>query len=266
MPEVEALPEVAPAIEASKPTTEPTQLEAGPDGEPKAEAPPKTESELRLEQLERENKRMQRGIDRRTRQLAEERARHLTPIDRNNDNGADDSEPVTLSRSELAKIVKAEAEKLAPDLATRKTEIERRNGVIQSFEKTWGKEKFDEVASDLDDAFGGLTDRAGNTKPAADAIFEADDPVKVIEYLSDPENLDEAERLSRLGPIQAGKAIAKLEAKLAATPAKPKAQASKASAPIESIRSHGATNAVPKPSNTRAWIQHQNEMERAGKL
>lgn len=221
---------------------------------------------------ERERARMQRGIDRRTRQLAEARAeaeylrQQLTRGRSKQDNSAsaDDSEPLSLTRAQINEMVKAEAEKLAPTLKNQALEVERRQSVIQSLAKTWGQEKFDELSSDLDDAVGGLTDSSGSIKPAIEAIFEADEPAKVIEYLADPDNLEEAERIARMGPIQAGKAIAKLEVKLSTQAPKPKTKVSNAPAPLEAVRGQGKVTGAPDPTDTKAWMRWRNEQERKG--
>jgi hypothetical protein len=221
---------------------------------------------------ERERLRMQRGIDRRTRQLAEARAEaqqlreQLTQGKKTADNSsaADDSEPLSLTRAELKELVKAEAAKLAPTVHSEALEVERRQSVVQSLAKTWGQEKFDEVSSDLDDAFGGLIDGSGKPKPAIEAVFEADEPARVIEYLADPDNLEEAERISKMSAVQAGKAIAKLETKLSTEKPKPKTEVSKAAAPLEPVRGQGAVTAAPSPSDTKAWIAWRNEQERKG--
>ncbi len=224
---------------------------------------------------ERERQRMQRGIDRRTKQLAEERARRehlerqvadLTQRTNrgNNDASGSDSEPLTLTREQLQEMVKAEAAKLAPTLKEQNAEVERRQGVVQSLAKTWGQERFNELSSDLDDAFGGLTDSSGRPKPAMEAVFESDEPAKVIEYLADPENAEEADRIARMSAIQAGKAIARLEDKLKADAAKAKPQPSRQPPPLESVRGQGGAPGAPDPSDTKAWIRYRNEQERKG--
>lgn len=222
---------------------------------------------------ERERQRMQRGIDRKTRQAAEAKAEaaqlraeldrlRAGSIDGTNRQPQDDSEPVSLSRAELARLVKEEAAKLAPTIKQQEAEIEHRTGVIQSLAKTWGQEKFDTLAAELDDTFGGLADASGRPKPATDAIFEADDPAAVIEFLADPENADRAEAIGRMGPTQAGRAIAKLEAEIAAKKADSKPRASNAPRPVEALRGAGTTNGAPDPRNVKAWIKYQNEQER----
>lgn len=242
-----------------------------PDGaEVKAEEAPKPEKtahELRIEELERGNKRMQRGIDRRTRQLSDANAQLALTRGQNQANyqpTADDSEPLSLTRAQVDELVNARAQQLAPTLRENALEAERRQSVIQSLAKTWGQEKFDEISSDLDEVFGGLTDRSGKPKPATEAIFEADEPAKVIEWLSDPENSDEAERISKLGAVQAGKAIAKLEATLSTMTPRPTSKASKAPAPLEALRGTGPVGTAPDESKMTdsQWEQFNLDRKR----
>lgn len=268
-----ANPEPAASSDAKTIDVQATEVIAGDEnteGEPKEGDDQQVKPEKTPE--ERERARMQRGIDRRTRQLAEARAeaeylrKQLTQGQNKADNQAtaNDSEPLSLTRAQINEMVKAEAEKLAPTLKDQALEVQRRQSVIQSLAKTWGQEKFDELSSDLDDAVGGLTDSSGSIKPAIEAIFEADEPAKVIEYLADPDNLEEAERIAKLGPMAAGKAIAKLEAKLAAQAPKPKTKVSNAPAPLEAVRGQGKVTGSPDPSDTKAWIKWRNEQERKG--
>lgn len=209
---------------------------------------------------QREIERLRRGIDRRTRQLAEARAqlgvgRPAGASSNQQVPGDDDSEPLTLTRAELQQRIKDEALRLAPTLRSQEAETERRQGVIQSLAKTWGQERFDQVASDLDDALGGLADSSGRPKPAIEAVFEADDPARVIEYLADPDNADEAESIARMNSAQAGKAIAKLEAKLGAKPAAP--QTPKAPPPIEPIRGRGESQKHPSDMSDKEFAAYR---------
>lgn len=228
--------------------------------------PEKTAEERRLSQL-------QRAVDRRTARLARAEAENahlreqlgLTRPREGASNTGTDEEPISLTRAEFEERVKAEARKLAPTIQEQAAEAERRQGLVKTLEKAWGAEKFDELSSSLDDVFGGLTLADGRAKPATEAIFEADDPARVIEWMTDPDNADEAERISKLGPVQAGKAIAKLEAGLAKEAAKPKADVSKAPAPLGAIPARGTVSTVPDPSDTKAYIKWANEQERKGK-
>lgn len=243
--------------------------QTGEEGQQEAEKKPEKTPE------QRERERMQRGIDRKTRQAAEARAEaaalrreldHLRgSASAQNNAPQDDSEPVSLSRAELAEMVKREAEKLAPALKQETAEIERRRGVVESLSKDLGQERFDALAADLDEAIGGLADRSGKPRPATDAIFEADDPRAVIEYLADEENADEAEAIGRMSPVQAGRAIAKLEQKISAIKAQDKPKPSKAAPPLEPLRGQGgSTNSAPNPADTKAWIRWRNEQEKKG--
>lgn len=257
-----ALPPGTPA-EASEPAetqavaVESTETEQPAEPSEKAEEPKKEKTPE-----EREIARLRRRVDSLTRQKYELKA--VAP--QRQDTQASDDEPVTLSRAELAKYVSEQAKQLAPEMNQQQAEIERRQGVVSSLAKSWGQEKFDELANELDDAFGGLTDSRGAPKPATDAIFEADDPKAVIEFLTDPDNADEAERIARLSPIQAGKAIAKIELKIAEAKSKAKPKPSNAPSPIESVRGGGVVpNGMPDPSNTKAYIAWANAQERASR-
>lgn len=214
---------------------------------------------------EREIARLRRRVDNLTRKKYEYEAQlQSQPTSRNNDapNDSQDDEPVQLSKRELQALIDQEAKKLAPTIKQQDAEIEHRKAVVQSLAKTWGPEKFDSLASDLDAAFEGLADRSGKPKPATDAIFESEDPATLIEYLADPEHADEAEAISHMNAVQAGRAVAKLELKLAAQKDSAKPQPSKAAAPIEPARGKASMNNAPDPSDTKAWMKWANEQER----
>ena len=210
---------------------------------------------------------MERSMRHAQRQLGAFQERlQSAPEVRHNQPTQDDSEPLSLSRQELERLVQEEARKLAPVLKDQETVIEQRRRVAEGLAKEWGQDGFNQRAQDLDAAFGGLTQADKSPKPAVDAIFEADDPKAVIEYLADPDNATEAEAIARMGPIQAGKAIAKLEYKLSAKKVTDKPQPSKAAPPIESERGQGTINRAPDPSNTKAWIAWMNEQEAKRRL
>lgn len=234
------------------------------EGEPKTK-PEKTEEQRRIDKL-------QRGIDRRTRREAEARAelaqtkRQLEELlatqSRATNSPQQDDAPLTLSRAELAQMVKSEAEKLAPTLNSQKAEIEHRTKVIEGLAKDLGQERFDELAADLDENLGGLQ-RNGKATPATEAIFAADDPKAVIEYLADPEHADEAEAIGRMDLLRAGRAIAKLETKLEQSKALDKPRRSNAPEPVEPAkRGGGVISNMPDPSNVKAYIKWANEQDR----
>lgn len=217
---------------------------------------------------QRELDKARRKIDRLVRQREELRAQvgqrlpnHAEVSDNQTTEG--DSERLTLSRAELQSLIQEEATRLAPAIKEQQAGIEQRAKIVEGLAKEWGKDKFDALASDLNEAFDGLADSNGRPKPATDAIFESDDPKALIEYLADPENADEAESLSRMTDRQLGRAMARLEIKVAALKKSDKPQPSKLPPPIENGRGAGSSqSSMPDPSNTKAYIKWANEQER----
>jgi hypothetical protein len=212
---------------------------------------------------QREIDRLRRRVDNLTRQKYELKASAPAAAQQQQSSQADDDEPVTLTRAELQRQIEEQARQLAPSMTEQQAEVERRHGVVTSLAKDWGPEKFDTLSAELDEAFGGLVDRSGTPKPATDAIFHADNVKAVIEYLTDPDNADEADRISKMGAVQAGRAIAKLEGKLEVEKSKAKPKPSNAPSPLEPARGSGVPAGMPDPSNTKAYIAWANAQERA---
>ena len=236
--------------------TEQPETEAIESAEEKPTEEPKPEKTHEQREIER----MRRKIDRLVRQREELRARteqNLTRpnIEGDNQESASDSEQLTLSRAELARLVEQRAREVAPQVRRQLDAIEHRQSVVDRLSRDWGQERFDALASDLDDAFGGLRDQTGNAKPATDAIFEADDPKQLIEYLADPDNGAEALRISRMSPVQAGRAVALLEAKLAQQKAQAKPEPSKVPAPIEAPRGQGRVTKDPSEMTDKEFAE-----------
>jgi hypothetical protein len=250
----QAKPDAA-AIEVQGEQQEPVKAEGEGEKEPaKKEKTPE----------QREIDRLRRRVDNLTRQKYELRA-SVPQAQQAETPKVGDDEPVTLSRAELQKMVAEQAKQLAPTINEQKAVIEHRQGIVKALAKEWGQEEFDAKASELDDAFGGLADAQGRPKPATDAIFEADSPKAVIEYLTDPDNADEAERIAGLSAVRAGREIAKLELKLKEEAAKAKPKPSNAAKPIESVKGGGVPAGMPDPSNTKAYIAWANAQERAAR-
>lgn len=74
----------------------------------------------------------------------------------------------------------------------------------------------------------------GLTPELVEAAQESGDAHHIIAFLARPENLDEAERISRLPPLRMGAAVAKIAAQVKPAPAKPK-PVSRAPPPIRPI-------------------------------
>jgi hypothetical protein len=277
-----ALPSATPAAASEANTAEALQqaqtalaaaegAEAKPEGEttPEGEQPPKKEKTAE----EREIARLRRRVDNLTRRLyqgqpsQQQRSESVT----NGQQGAGtmppqqqtEDEPLTLTRKQLQELVDQRARQVAPTIQQQEAVAEHRQAVITKLAKEFGG-RFDEVAADLDDAVGGLRDAQGRPKPVGEAIFEADDPRALIEYLADPENAEEAEALGRMSATQAARTVVKIEAKLAAKKAEAKPQPSKAAAPLEQVRGAGKINAMPDPAkDPEAWIKWRNKQVNA---
>ena len=232
--------------------------------EAKPEAAPESEPEKKEKTAEqREIDRLRRRVDNLTRQKYELRA-NQPQQPQNQTNPANDDEPVTLTRAEVQRMVAEQAQQLAPTIMEQRAEIERRQGIVSTLAKTWGQEEFDAKAADLDDAFGGLADAQGRPKPATDAIFDANDPQAVIEYLTDPDHADEAARIARLPASRAIREIDRIELKMKEDAAKAKPKPSNAPKPLEAVKGGGLPKGMPDPSNTKAYIAWANAQERSG--
>ena len=208
--------------------------------------------------LEKQLKREQRRIQNLTRQKYELQARleqlsSLAPSTQKADNQGidDDSDTLSLSKAELQRMIEQKAKELAPTIKAKEDgEAEIREKAI-SLRKTLG-DRFEELTGDLATVFD--HDRQM-------LVLDSDNPAALIEYLTDPDNADEADRIARLPANRAAFAMARIEAKLASTP-KPKPQISKVAAPIEPVRGGGgASNAAPDvikdPAGWRRWMNAQ---------
>lgn len=235
-----------------------------PEGEvkPEGEAVELTPEQKRIAELERDLAKKQRVIDKRTAKIYQYRAQleqgGLTrqPNQDNNRSTADDSEVLSLTRAEFEAQSLERARQLAPTLSRQALEVEQQTKAIQSLQKSLGgPEKFVEITNELADVF---------DEQKQLAVLEADDPAALLKYLTDPDNAEEAEEIGKLGPIAAGRRLARIEAKLADTQ-KPKPQVSKTPDPLTPVKARGASgNGMPDPSNTRAWMQWRNEQEAKG--
>lgn len=248
-----------PPVEQTQASDQPIEVQAAPEGEQKHE-PELTPEQKRIAELERDLAKKQRVIDKRTAKIYQYRAQleqgGLTrqPIQDNNRATADDSEPLSLTRAEFEAMSLERAKQLAPTLSRQALEVEQQTKVIKSLQQSLGgPEKFVEITNELADVF---------DEQKQLAVLESDDPAALLKYLTDPDNAEEAEEIGKLGPIAAGRRLAKIEAKLSQPTPKP--QVSKTPDPLEPMRAKGAANGMPDPKNTRAWMQWRNEQEAKG--
>lgn len=220
-------------VETAPPVDEKTETAAPESGD---EAPAKEEAEKPVKTPEqRELEKARRRIDKLTKRLHERDAVENYRATQKEYDAQNDDEPITLTRAELQQRIQAEAIKVAPAVKQQAAQLEQRKAVIAALDKDFGTEKFNEISADLDEALGGLADQKGHPKPVAEAIFEAENPRALIEYLADPDNEDEAKAIGRMSGMQAARAIVKIEEKLAEKP-KP----SKAAEPLSAVKAAGS--------------------------
>ena len=208
---------------------------------------------------ERENARLRRRVDTLTRQKYELQSRPLREPDNHGDNRQHqaDSDTLSLSRAELNQLVEQQARKLAPTISKQDAEIEHRSVSVKGLVKELGAERFQELTDDLASVFDGNKQLA---------ILETDNPRALLEYLTDPENAAEADRIAGMSDFRAGRALLGIETKIMAEAAKAKPVPSKASAPLEPLRSEAAApNGMPNPANTSAYIAWANKRDAAAR-
>jgi hypothetical protein len=152
----------------------------------------------------------------------------------------DDSEPLSLTKAELAKMIEDGANKLAPTIAKQKATEEQIRSAALSVRESLGNDEFETITDELADIF---------PQDKQLTLLQAENPAELIKYLADPDHASEAEKLSSLSDFQFGLAVAKLQTKLAAKTAKP--QSSKAPEPLTLSRATASANsALPQDSDS----------------
>ena len=238
-------------------TADQTADTAKPDGE--ADKPEGQQERKEKTHEEKEIARLRRRVDNLTRQKYELQSRPLRTEENPGDNRTQqaDSDALSLSRAELQALVEKEARKLAPTITKQDAEIEHRRASVTGLVKELGAERFQELTDDLASVFD-----AGKQM----AILESENPRAVLEYLTDPENADEAERIAGMSDSRAGRALAGIETKIKAAADKAKPVPSKAGAPLEPLRSEAAApNGMPDPKNVSAYIAWANKRDAAAR-
>ena len=159
--------------------------------------------------------------------------------------GADDKN--STDDAEILKIPRAELPKLAERLQSEAAQREEVTKAASNMRKALGDD-FRRVTDELAEVF------------SADlqfAVAASEAPAELARYLTDPDNADEAERIARMSPYQAGRALAKIEAKLSAKDDKP--QPSKAAAPLTAVRGTGGSVVDKPPTDPKAYMKWANE-------
>lgn len=253
MTEDTALPEVE-AIEASagagdqQSTAAPADDQQGQHDKPEGEQKP--ERHPLEKELAKERRRISRLVEQREISRAEA-ANLRAELDklrgpdlqnaRTGDKNSAEDEPdvVRIPRSELPKLAERLRSEASEQETLRKSASEMRKALGDDFER---------VTDELAEIF---------NADLQFAVAASEAPAELARYLTDPDNAEEAERIARMPPLQAGRAFAKIEAKLAAKPDKP--QPSKAPKPVEPVRGSAAVvGAAPQSMDQyMAWANKQ---------
>lgn len=151
-----------------------------------------------------------------------------------NQNSADDSEQLSLTRAQLEQMVREHATQLAPKIGQ------------QEREQAETRERAIKLQKDLGERFEAVTDELSEVFPREHQllVLRAKQPGALAEWLTDPDNAEDADRIARLSPVDAAWEMANISASLAAKPVKP--ARSSAPAPLESVRGNGGA-ITPKP-------------------
>lgn len=245
------LPDAAPeaAGAGDQPIAETPQVEGQGEQAPEAEKP---EKDPREKELARERRRIQ-NLTRQKYELAAQLDSLKSQLQQggNRDTNATDAdgERLTLTKAELARIVEEQAQKLAPTIRSKAEEEAKLKDAARALQKAIGADEFEQLTSDLASVF----DDAKQL-----AVLRTDAPAELLRYLTDPDNADEAERIGRMDAFDAGRAIARIEARLTADRGK-KPQPSKAAAPIEPARGAGASIGTAAPTDMAQYMRWANQ-------
>ena len=210
--------------------------------EPQEQLDPAKELAALKKQLDKKQKRIDALWGQR--QEAREQLRSLSEragltreaIDDTNQSDAEDSDKLSLSRSELQRMIEREAKRLAPTIKEQSDAIEQRRSVARALQDELGPEKFQELTDDLADVL---------PQEAQLLVLETDSPRALIEYLTDPEHEAETKAIARLSPYQQGMKLGLLAAQLKAKRSRDKPQPSGAPQPIEPVKSQGDAGIKP---------------------
>jgi hypothetical protein len=252
-----ALPEATDpvAVASDQPADTPadtTSEAAGTEDKPAEPKPEKHPLEKVLAKEQRRNQALARRVHAAEHALAQYGALQKPAIGDTNQPDSAANEVLSLPKAQLEKLIEDRAREMAPKIKDQAAEKERQIAAVSAVQKELG-ERFLELTDDLASVF---------PPEKQMAVLRSDAPAALIEYLTDPDNADEADRIAGMDAYDAGRALARIEFKMQAAKASEKPQRSSAKAPIESMKPTGATtNGAPDPRNTKAWIKWANEQE-----
>lgn len=147
------------------------------------------------------------------------------------------------------------AQSYAERLANEKLQKKAMHDRIQSIDKA-GR---DEFGADYDRATQNLVMAGVGSEAFVQALAEIPNAEKVVQYLGQPDNLEEASRLAALSPVQMAVELMKLAPKAAKAFAKP---VSNAPAPITPITGGGGADSGEPKVGTPEWFEWRNKNAR----
>ena len=253
-------PAAAPAPAEGAPPAAQNTAEQAPATAPEGEAPETPEQAAK-----RQGRRFERKLDKAYRKAAEAEARaglyekQLAELRANSTQREDPGAPKLENFKDIEEYAAARA-KHESEKAIKAHQDKQRS-------ETW-KQQQERLSKDWDsktdrgtDKYDDFQDVVGDIKPTAPwaiAVMEAENGEDIAYHLG--KNIKEAERISSLSPTAQIREIGKLEAKLAAEPAKPKTP-SKAPAPITPLTGAApvVTDVPSESDDTEAWIKKRNK-------
>lgn len=162
-----------------------------------------------------------------------------------------ESGEATQPNATVEELAKSYAERLAEEKLQRKAMQDR----IQAIDAA-GREEF---GADYDRATQNLAMAGVGSEAFVQALAEIPNAEKVVQYLGQPDNLEEASRLAALSPVKMAVELTKLAPKAAKAFAKPVSQAP---APITPISGGGGADSAEPKVGTPEWFKMRNETAR----
>jgi hypothetical protein len=176
--------------------------------------------------------------------------RQAAPQSEGGDGYAQQQQPY--SQQNVQELLGHMARDEAQKLVAQQTLAQRVNEIEGAGRKEFG-DRFDQYVQNLQVAgVGG--------QGFIEILGQMQSPEKLVAYLGDPNNIEQAIKLANMTPVQMALEMTKIQSAANKSFAK---QVSKAPAPIATMDSRGvAVDAEPDPSNTRAWIEYRNKNAR----
>lgn len=160
-------------------------------------------------------------------------------------------QPATQDQGQAAQVqhpnVQQLAEVMAEQLVNQRVQQQAMTAKVENIEKA-GREQF---GAEFDRSVQNLQIAGVGSPQFLEALTAIPNSEKVVRYLGDPNNIEEALRVASLPPVQMAIEMATLSQKAVKSLAK---QVSNAPAPIQGIEGKGSVEGEPDINDTAAWI------------